>query len=109
MSRILINSDILLHLFCVNIFHKFPSVNTKLTVYTLALSKIFAFCQRNYFYNMLPSVNRKLKPRPDYVHSPVLSEINKTWIAIFTLENEYVDLVVFTHIAGTSKTGSGRY
>ena len=26
-----------------------------------------------------------------------------------TLVNVYVDLVVFTHIAGTLKTGSGRY
>ena len=28
---------------------------------------------------------------------------------IFTLVNVYVDLVVFTRIAGTSETGSGRY
>ena len=27
----------------------------------------------------------------------------------YTLVNVYVDLVVFTHIAGTLKTGSGRY
>ena len=27
----------------------------------------------------------------------------------FTLVNVYVDLVVFTRIAGTLKTGSGRY
>ena len=29
--------------------------------------------------------------------------------ANLTLENVYVDLLVFTHIAGTLKTGSGRY
>ena len=29
--------------------------------------------------------------------------------AIYTLVNVYVDLVVFTRIAGTSYTGSGRY
>ena len=28
---------------------------------------------------------------------------------MFTLVNVYVDLVVFTRIVGTSKTGSGRY
>ena len=28
---------------------------------------------------------------------------------IITLVNGYIDLVVFTHIAGTSETGSGRY
>ena len=28
---------------------------------------------------------------------------------MYTLVNVYVDLVVFTRIAGTSKTGSGRY
>ena len=30
-------------------------------------------------------------------------------VPIVTLVNVYVDLVVFTHIAGTSQTGSGRY
>ena len=32
------------------------------------------------------------------------------WLSIIhTLVNVYVDLVVFTRIAGTLKTGSGRY
>ena len=30
-------------------------------------------------------------------------------LGFFTLVNVYVDLVVFTRIAGTSKTGSRRY
>ena len=30
-------------------------------------------------------------------------------ISMYTLVNVYVELVVFTRIAGTSKTGSGRY
>ena len=30
-------------------------------------------------------------------------------LLIYTLVNVYVDLVVFTRIAGTLKTGSGRY
>ena len=31
------------------------------------------------------------------------------FLHIITLENVYVDLMVFTHIAGTSYTGRGRY
>ena len=33
----------------------------------------------------------------------------ETEVVCFTLVNVYVDLVVFTRIAGTSYTGSGRY
>ena len=39
----------------------------------------------------------------------VLVLVSDALCSLITLVNVYVDLVVFTRIAGTSSTGSGRY
>ena len=47
---------------------------------------------------------RRFRSRDSRSPAMILSHMT-----VSTLVNVYVDLVVFTRIAGTSKTGSGRY
>ena len=52
-------------------------------------------------------IPRNFRLEPTCVHLPLLHL--SSIFPCFTLVNVYVDLVVFTRIAGTSYTGSGRY